>query len=652
VGGLAHTKGGAMLRGVGVILVLVSVLCLCAVAESFDFYRAGSDAVGLFNNLTGEEVDGLILRFSGSAIPTNAIGIGGSMQLASNQRGELQYSGFVVPNGTWEVDWAWEGPRLEYATWLHNGAVVGEIPLHNPTAAFGMMSVGVQSIRFFAPGSADPDGFPLVRYLWQWSDGVEAEGVSVDRTLIPGEYEVALTVWDVDGNKASRTGWFEILEPQYILTVNIVGQGAVAVQPNQAAYFYGDTVTLTAVPVERWDFIGWNGDLTGTNAQATITITGDMSATANFDWHDYLLTISKVGDGTVTATPNQTGYHYGTVVALDPEAAADWSFAGWSGDLAGTDDPVTITIAGDTDVTADFEQALLQVAFEARVGSARDIFVANVDGSGLTQLTDSSADDWGPQWSPDGSQIAFLSTRLGFTALFVMNADGSDQHPIDPAPTVAIREFEWSNTDKIVMAGPATSPLYVIAASVGVPTTIDSTHGWDGVHISGDGLLISGSAQVINSDGSGYRYLGGIHGCDLSPDGLYGAYKGWDGSAGIVYIPTNAQRTVANFAGEITGVYWSPDGNYLFTSSVNYPYSGSPVTYVYRFDGSTAYTLSLPVVRPWDMSADNSKLAVLVRQDSVYSVGVVDLASSQLTILYSGTGDLGVTWSRARFSPR
>ncbi len=59
-----------------------------------------------------------------------------------------------------------------------------------------------------------------------------------------------------------------------------------------------------------------------------------------------------------------------------------------------------------------------------------DIYVINLDGSGLTQLTRESGANGSPAWSPDGKQIAFVSTRDapdGKARIWLMNADGSNQ---------------------------------------------------------------------------------------------------------------------------------------------------------------------------------------------------------------------------------
>jgi uncharacterized repeat protein (TIGR01451 family) len=57
-----------------------------------------------------------------------------------------------------------------------------------------------------------------------------------------------------------------------------------------------------------------------------------------------------------------------------------------------------------------------------------DIYVMNADGSGQTRLTDGGASflNEAPDWSPDGTKIAFETTRDGRGEIYVMNPDGSD----------------------------------------------------------------------------------------------------------------------------------------------------------------------------------------------------------------------------------
>jgi len=66
-------------------------------------------------------------------------------------------------------------------------------------------------------------------------------------------------------------------------------------------------------------------------------------------------------------------------------------------------------------------------AFMSLMNSATvEIYVMNIDGSGLSQLTN-GANNGDPVWSPDGTRITFGSDREGGNKLniFAMNADGS-----------------------------------------------------------------------------------------------------------------------------------------------------------------------------------------------------------------------------------
>ena len=70
--------------------------------------------------------------------------------------------------------------------------------------------------------------------------------------------------------------------------------------------------------------------------------------------------------------------------------------------------------------------------FSERVGcdadSCEEICSVNSDGSGFRQLTDNDSMDTYPCWSPDGSEIAYLSFGSGTLDIYVMNEDGSDAH--------------------------------------------------------------------------------------------------------------------------------------------------------------------------------------------------------------------------------
>lgn len=65
-----------------------------------------------------------------------------------------------------------------------------------------------------------------------------------------------------------------------------------------------------------------------------------------------------------------------------------------------------------------------RMAVVVSVEGNSDIYLANLDGSGLRNLTNHPAIDVSPTWSSDGSQIAFVSNRHGSPQIFVMPAGG------------------------------------------------------------------------------------------------------------------------------------------------------------------------------------------------------------------------------------
>jgi uncharacterized repeat protein (TIGR02543 family) len=147
---------------------------------------------------------------------------------------------------------------------------------------------------------------------------------------------------------------------QYTLTITSA-HGAVARNPNQTTYAYGQVVQLTATPDPGWSFANWTGDATGSSNPVSVTMNGNKAVTANYTQNNYTLTVKIAGGGgSVTKSPNQTSYHYGDQVTLTAVPIAGWTFSAWSGDLTGSVNPATLTIQGNTTVTATFTQTQTQ----------------------------------------------------------------------------------------------------------------------------------------------------------------------------------------------------------------------------------------------------------------------------------------------------
>src|SRR2546426_8629460 len=66
-----------------------------------------------------------------------------------------------------------------------------------------------------------------------------------------------------------------------------------------------------------------------------------------------------------------------------------------------------------------------RIAFVSNRAGNDEIYVMKADGTGVTRLTNNSAADLEPAWSPDGTRLAFVSHRAGNDEIYVMNANGT-----------------------------------------------------------------------------------------------------------------------------------------------------------------------------------------------------------------------------------
>jgi Tol biopolymer transport system component len=61
-----------------------------------------------------------------------------------------------------------------------------------------------------------------------------------------------------------------------------------------------------------------------------------------------------------------------------------------------------------------------------------EVYIVNVDGSGLRRLTSDPGNDGLPTWSPDGRTLAFVSDRSGQWEVWTTRPDGRSQRPLFP----------------------------------------------------------------------------------------------------------------------------------------------------------------------------------------------------------------------------
>ena len=168
-----------------------------------------------------------------------------------------------------------------------------------------------------------------------------------------------------------------------------------------------------------------------------------------------------------------------------------------------------------------------QIAFASRRTTlAQDVYVMNADGSNVRRLTTANGDDTAPAWSPDGSKIVFRSTRDGNLEIYSMNADGTGQTRLtnhsraDTSPS-------WSpDGSKIVFSRNtgSISEVYVMNANGSGATRI-ATDGWDPDWGSNGKIAFTRSLVgafvweifTMNANGTGVTRLTSVSGPDFDP---------------------------------------------------------------------------------------------------------------------------------------
>ena len=67
-----------------------------------------------------------------------------------------------------------------------------------------------------------------------------------------------------------------------------------------------------------------------------------------------------------------------------------------------------------------------KIAFASERDGNQEIYVMDANGANTRRLTFNSTDDYSPAWSPDGRKIAFSSERDGNVEIYVMDTDGAN----------------------------------------------------------------------------------------------------------------------------------------------------------------------------------------------------------------------------------
>ncbi len=170
------------------------------------------------------------------------------------------------------------------------------------------------------------------------------------------------------------------------------------------------------------------------------------------------------------------------------------------------------------------------LVYQTNAGEDQELAIIEIATKQITALTHDECNEWGPAWSPDGGWIAFYSDCHGERNIYKIRTDGSDLQQL----TFGSGSYNWF---------PAWSP--------------------DGSRITFSSNR-SGRYQIfiMNADGSNQRAL--ANGCVsyFSPDGsriLYGVYCDDTDDLWLMSADGSNQQRITNGC-QCKNATWSPDG--------------------------------------------------------------------------------------------
>ena len=277
--------------------------------------------------------------------------------------------------------------------------------------------------------------------------------------------------------------------PTY-LQVTSVSEGTIF---NGYSTFFNDgTIDNTAgTIVDIYDLILGAGEVTSPGTFVTLTFSARLaSGTSSVCLYDvgvtnetsyvpititngsvtlreFTLSVTLDGSGSVTKSPSQSTYAYGTVVQLTASAGTGWTFSSWSGDVSGSSNPVSITMTGNKSVVAHFtqNQYTLTVTINGSGTVTKNPNSATYTYGTVVTLTASASVGWAFQsWTGDlsGSQNPKTITITGnkaVTAHFsdiaapvISNITKVTSNPLDTDPSFGWVNISCTVTDNVAVS--------------------------------------------------------------------------------------------------------------------------------------------------------------------------------------------------------
>ncbi|MBW8324271.1 MAG: ice-binding family protein [Prolixibacteraceae bacterium] len=353
-----------------------------------------------------------------------------------------------------------------FANWTLDGIPVSTTPNYQFIMDGNKALVANFSFQFAVALSSNPVEGGITTGAGSYTAGTN---VTVTATPNTGytfvNWTEGLTIASTEANyafqlNASRNLVANFVLNTYTLTV-IALNGTVLKVPLQTTYNHGTVVNLTATPNSGYNFTSWTGDASGSSSATTVTMNSNKNVTANFNAIAYTLNATAV-NGTVLKVPSKTAYNSGEIVVLTATPAMGYTFTGWSGDASGSINPVSVTMNGNKNITANF--TALASTFTLNVVAVNGMVVKNpnltaYNNGASVQLTASANSGFTfTGWSGDATgnlptATVIMNSNKNVTANFI--ADVIPPVGMLPIDLSCVEPFAILAGSTIVSTGPS-----------------------------------------------------------------------------------------------------------------------------------------------------------------------------------------------------
>ncbi len=341
------------------------------------------------------------------------------------------------------------------------------------------------------------------------------------------------------GQAASNPQTFNVFTPAAntgSLVVNLSPAGANSAGAqwlvNGTSYNSGDVIPSLAPGQYTVSFKSISGYTTP--ASFNVNVVANSQTTTNAAYTavaatTYTLTLNQGGTGSINPAPtgtwNGSAYVYtaGSTVQLTANANTGYHFTGWSGDASGAGNPITITMSGNKNVTANF--------------AAGDPNLGTVSVTILPQAAATAGVTWGWNSTDYRASGSSYTTWPGTYVLNLHTVDGWLGTPVIFATFVA-----GQTTNINVTFTPDTTPG-LLTVALTPPDAVTAGAKW---HVNG-GAAQGNGATVSLPPGTNYS---------ISFDSV----PGWAAPANRTVAVARAQTTT------VSGIYTPPAGQPAITS--------------------------------------------------------------------------------------